>query len=213
MNGIIGRKLGMTRVFDDNGRVVPVTIIEAGPCPIVQVRTDGQGRRSVQLGFGAKKPKRTPKALAGHAKAAGLEAAPAMLREFSISSEGEGPTPGDVVTVAAFASGDAIKVTGTTKGRGFQGVVKRHGFHGGPKTHGSTRYRRPGSLGPGTDPSRVIKGKKMPGQYGSTRHTEVGLRVVRVDEERNLLFVRGAVPGPTRGLVTVNKHGGRSRYA
>ncbi len=213
MNGIIGRKLGMTRVFDDNGRVVPVTIIEAGPCPIVQVRTDGQGRRSIQLGFGVKKPKRTPKALAGHAKAAGLEAAPAMLREFPISGEGEGPKLGDVVTVATFAVGDAIKVTGTTKGRGFQGVVKRHGFHGGPKTHGSTRYRRPGSLGPGTDPSRVIKGKKMPGQYGSTRHTEVGLRVVRVDEERNLLFVRGAVPGPTRGLVTVNKHGGRSRYA
>lgn len=213
MNGIIGRKLGMTRVFDENGRVVPVTIIEAGPCPIVQVRTDGQGRRSIQLGFGAKKPKRTPKALAGHAKTAGLEVAPVMLREFAISGEGETPAPGDVVTVAAFASGDTVKVTGTTKGRGFQGVVKRHGFHGGPKTHGNTRYRRPGSLGPGTDPSRVIKGKKMPGQYGSTRHTEVGLSVVRVDEERNLLFVRGAVPGPTRGLVTVNKHGGRSRYA
>jgi large subunit ribosomal protein L3 len=213
MNGIIGRKLGMTRLFDDNGRVVPVTIIEAGPCPIVQVRTDDKGRRSIQLGFGAKKPKRTPKALAGHAKAAGLETAPTMLREFAISSEGDGPTPGDLVTVAVFSSGDAIKVTGTTKGRGFQGVVKRHGFHGGPKTHGNTRYRRPGSLGPGTDPSRVIKGKKMPGQYGSTRHTEIGLQVVRVDEERNLLFVRGAVPGPTRGLVTVNKHGGRSRYA
>jgi large subunit ribosomal protein L3 len=213
MSGIIGRKLGMTRVFDDGGQVHPVTVIEAGPCPVVQVRTLGDGRRSIQLGFGAKKPKRTTKALAGHAKTAGLEVAPATLREFILAAEGNEPQPGDVVTVSAFASGDAIKVTGTTKGRGFQGVVKRHGFSGGPGAHGNTRYRRPGSMGPGTDPSRVIKGKKLPGHHGAARHTEVGLHVVRVDEERNLLFVRGAVPGPMRGLVTVCKQGGRSRYA
>ena len=117
------------------------------------------------------------------------------------------------MTVEIFAPGDRVKVTGTTKGRGFQGVVKRHGFAGGPATHGSTRYRKPGSIGPGTDPSRVLKGKKLPGQYGNTRHTETGLTVVKVDTERNLLYVRGAVPGPTKGIVLVRKQGKRSRYA
>lgn len=214
MNGIIGRKLGMTRIYDEGGRVIPVTVIEAGPCPVVQVKTGEGGRRTVQLGFGSKKAKHTNKALAGHVKAAALEVAPALLRDFVVPSEEDAhPKPGDTVTVSAFAPGDAVKVTGTTKGRGFQGVVKRHGFSGGPRTHGNTRYRRPGSLGPGTDPSRVIKGKKLPGHYGASRHTELGLSVVRVDGERNLLFVRGAVPGPSNGVVTVTKQGGRSRYA
>ncbi|HYT03527.1 MAG TPA: 50S ribosomal protein L3 [Gemmatimonadales bacterium] len=205
MTGLIGRKLGMTRVFDADGAHVPVTVIEAGPCPVVQV-TPAQ----VQLGFGVKKAKRTSKALAGHVKPAGLEAAPRVLQTFSLA--GEPPKPGDRVTVAIFAAGDRVKVTGVTKGRGFQGVVHRHHFGGGPETHGNTRHRKPGSIAPGTDPSRIIKGKRMPGHMGARRFTELGLRVVRVDAERNLLFVRGAVPGPMNGLLTVRKQGGRSRH-
>ncbi|MGH7645443.1 MAG: 50S ribosomal protein L3 [Gemmatimonadales bacterium] len=206
MNGLIGRKLGMTRLFDAEGAHVPVTVIEAGPCPVVQV-TAGQ----VQLGFGARKLKRTPKALLGHAKGAGLAAAPRVLQSFPAA--GEAPKPGDAVTVGIFQPGDRVKVTGVTKGRGFQGVVHRYGFAGGPATHGNTRHRKPGSIAPGTNPSRVIKGKRMPGHMGARRFTELGLRVVRVDAERNLLFVRGAVPGPMNGLLTVRKQGGRSRHA
>ncbi|HWP37289.1 MAG TPA: 50S ribosomal protein L3 [Gemmatimonadales bacterium] len=214
MNGIIGRKLGMTRLFDDQGRATPVTVIEAGPCPVVQVRPTAAGTPAVQLGFGSRKPKRATRAAAGHAKRAGLEVVPAILRDFAVEAGSEAaPQTGQVVTVSIFQPGDFVKVTGTTKGRGFQGVVKRHGFGGGPATHGNTRHRKPGSVGPGTDPSRVIKGKRMPGHMGAARHTEVGLRVVRVDSERNLLFVRGAVPGPIRGVVAVRKHGGRGRYA
>jgi large subunit ribosomal protein L3 len=213
MNGLIGRKLGMTRIYGDDGSVMPVTVIEAGPCPIVQVAGEGDGTR-VQLGFGARKAKRTAKALAGHASKAGLEAAPRVLRSFRLAADSTAaPKLGDVVTVEIFAPGEKVKVSGTTRGRGFQGVVKRWGFGGGPATHGNTRYRKPGSLGPGTDPSRVIKGKKLPGQYGNVRFTEVGLSVVRVDPERNLLFIRGAVPGPKSGIVVVRKQGGKSRYA
>lgn len=213
MNAIIGRKLGMTRIYNDEGHAVPVTVIEAGPCPVVQIRTFADGRQAAQLGFGQKKAKHTTRAETGHAATVKLELAPEALREFPLA-EGEAvPGAGETVTVEAFAPGDRVKVTGTSKGRGFQGVVKRHGFSGGPSTHGNTRYRRPGSMGPGTDPSRVIKGKRLPGQYGNVRHTETGLHVVQVDAERNLLFVRGAVPGPVRGLVTVRKQGKRGRYA
>lgn len=221
IDALLGRKLAMTRWFEPDGQVVPVTVIEAGPCPVVQVREavpvgSGDGvRRSVQLGFGALKPKRATKAQVGHAKGAGLEVVPAVLREFPLAGgEGEAlPKPGDVVTVEIFRPGDRVKITGTTKGRGFQGVVKRHGFAGGPATHGNTRHRKPGSIGPGTDPSRVIKGKRLPGHMGASRHTEVGLKVVKVDPERNLLFVRGAVPGPIKGIVTIRRQGARSRYA
>lgn len=212
MNGIIGRKLGMSRFFEEDGKVVPVTVIEAGPCPVVQVHQGREGKKAVQLGFGQRKPKRTTKPQAGHVRRAGLEVAPQVLRSVSLSA-GEDAALGDVVTVDIFAPGDAVKVTGTTKGKGFQGVVKRHGFAGGPSTHGSTRYRRPGSMGAGTDPSRVIKGKRLPGQTGSKRGTVVGLSVVKVDAENNLLYVRGAVPGPREGIVLINKQTGRSRYA
>lgn len=214
MDGIIGRKLGMTRLFEEDGRVVPVTVIEAGPCPVVQVHTPAKGRWAVQLGFGQRKPKRSAKALVGHAQQAGLETVPFVLKEFGLAVGTEAaPAPGYVVTVGIFQPGEWIKVTGTSKGRGFQGVVKRHGFGGGPATHGNTRHRKPGSIGPGTDPSRVLKGKRMPGHMGAKRHTEVGLRVVKVDAGRNLLFVRGAVPGPMRGILEVRKQGRRSRYA
>jgi large subunit ribosomal protein L3 len=204
-NGLIGRKLGMTRVFAEDGTSVPVTVIEVGPNRVVMA-----GAGSVQLGFGAKKASRTPKAELGHAKKAGLDVAPQIVREFA--HDGDAPAPGAEVKVDIFAPGELVKVTGTTKGRGFQGVVHRHGFGGGPASHGNTRFRKPGSIGPGTDPSRVIKGKRMPGQHGNKRHTELGLTVVRVDAERNLLFVRGAVPGSKNGIVTVAKQGGPSRH-
>ncbi|HEX9487925.1 MAG TPA: 50S ribosomal protein L3 [Gemmatimonadales bacterium] len=219
VGGLIGRKLGMTRVFDAEGAHVPVTVIAAGPCPVIQVTgatggaagAAGPGAQ-VQLGFGERKPKRTGKAFAGHVKRAGLELAPHLVQSFVLAGEGEAPKPGDKITVAIFAAGDRVKITGITKGRGFQGVVHRYHFGGGPETHGNTRHRKPGSIAPGTDPSRIIKGKRMPGHMGARRFTELGLRVVRVDAERNLLFVRGAVPGSMNGLVTVRKQGGRSRH-
>lgn len=205
MNALLGRKLGMTRLFAEDGAHVPVTVIEAGPCPVVQVR-EGE----VQIGFGARKLKRTPKALLGHAKPAGLEAAPRVLA--SVPTAGEAPKVGESLTVAIFAPGDRVKITGVTKGRGFQGVVHRYHFGGGPQTHGNTRHRKPGSIAPGTDPSRIIKGKRMPGHMGARNFTELGLKVVRVDVERHLLFVRGSVPGPMNGLLTVRKQGGKSRH-
>lgn len=203
--GLIGRKVGMTRVFIDDGSSVPVTVIEAGPCRVLQVREGG-----VQLGFGEKRAQRTLKAELGHAKAAGLTTAPSVVRTFDVN--GESPKQGDTVTVGIFAAGDWVKVTGKSKGRGFQGVVHRYGSGGGPGSHGNTRHRKPGSIGAGTDPSRVIKGKRMPGHMGDRRHTELGLKVVRVDADRNLLFVRGAIPGAKNGIVTVAKQGGRSRH-
>jgi len=206
MDAIIGRKLGMTQLFAEDGTLTPVTVIEAGPCPVVQVRPAREGLPArIQLGFGVAKARRSTKAERGHALKAGLEAAPQVLREFA--AHGEAPQPGAVVTVTAFAAGERVRVTGISKGRGFQGVVHRHHFGGGPATHGNTRFRKPGSVGPGTDPSRVIKGKRMPGHMGAERSTVINLLVAKVDGEKNLLYVRGAVPGPMRGLVTVAKEG------
>jgi large subunit ribosomal protein L3 len=204
MSGIIGRKLGMTQIFDESGAVVPVTVIEAGPCPVVQVRTDEKdGYAAVQLGFGAKKASRATSAEKGHATKAGLEAAPAVLKEFRFD---QAPAVGESVTVDGFASGIRVKVTGVTKGRGFQGVVKRHGFGGGRASHGATRvHRAPGSIGAGTNPSRVIKGKRMPGHMGNAQQTVRNLLVAKIDAERNLLYVRGAVPGPINGVVYVTR--------
>jgi large subunit ribosomal protein L3 len=204
-NGLIGRKLGMTRLFVEDGSSVPVTVIEAGPCRVVQVKAN-----AVQLGFGRQAPGRASRAEIGHAKAATLEIAPHVLKDFG---PGEATyQPGDTVTVGIFAAGELVKVTGTSKGRGFQGMVHRYGSGGGPASHGNTKHRKPGSISPGTDPSRVIKGKRMPGHMGAERHTELGLRVVKVDAERNLLFVRGAVPGARHGILLVNKQKGRSRH-
>lgn len=227
MIGIIGRKIGMTHIFNEQGQQVPVTVVEAAPNPVVQVTgKDKAGFAAVQLGFGeqrlareSKGRERTPrgrrasKAAVGHAAKANLQAPPKVLRSFRIDDapgkDAEVPTYniGDTVTVELFAPGDQVKVTGTSKGRGFQGVVKRYNFGGGPNTHGNTKHRRPGSIGPGTDPSRVIKGKKMPGQYGAARHTQTHLRVEKIDAERNLIYIRGAVAGPTNGIVTVRKQG------
>ena len=204
MSAIIGRKLGMTQIFDENGTVVPVTVIEAGPCPVVQVRTpEKDGYSAVQLGFGAQKDSRASKAEKGHAVKAGLEAAPRVLKEFQIA---DAPEVGGVVTVEGFERGGKVKVTGVTKGRGFQGVVKRYGFGGGRASHGATRvHRGPGSIGAGTNPSRVIKGKKMAGHMGDVQQTVRNLLVAKVDAERNLLYVRGAVPGPVNGVVYIQK--------
>ena len=226
MIGIIGKKLGMTQIFNEQGHQIPCTVVEAPPNPVVQVLApEAAGVASVQLGYGeqrlsraSNKGEKTPrgrranKAVVGHAAKAGLGTAPAILRNFRLddaptNTEVPAYNLGDMVTVGIFAPGDQVKVTGTSKGRGFQGVVKRHGFHGGPNTHGSTKHRRPGSIGPGTDPSRVIKGKKMPGQYGNKQHTQTHLRVERIDAERNLIYIRGAVAGPTNGIVLVKKQG------
>jgi large subunit ribosomal protein L3 len=223
--GIIGRKLGMTQIFNEQGQQVPVTVIEAEPNPVVALTTSENGAPGVQLGMGTQRlakegdgrvprGRRASRATVGHAKKAGLDAPPAVLRSFSLAPSKSGKksdekTPeykmGDLVKVDIFQPGEMVKVTGTSKGRGFQGVVKRYGIGGGPNTHGNTKHRRPGSVGPGTDPSRVIKGKKMPGQYGNKRHTQIGLRVERVDAERNLIYVRGAVAGPENGIVLVRK--------
>ena len=205
MPGLIGKKVGMTRIFDDEGSQVPVTVIEAGPCPVVGMRSpDADGYHAVQVGFGEKKEKRTSRAEMGHAAKAGLEAAPRLLREFRIGDDEEYEV-GQELTVELFEVGDRVKVTGRSKGKGFQGVVKRHGFRGRPASHGHPMSRNPGSVGPGTDPSRVIKGKKLPGRMGGTRTTIRNLQVVRVDGERNLLFVKGGVPGARNGYVLISK--------
>ncbi|MFO8174362.1 MAG: 50S ribosomal protein L3 [Longimicrobiales bacterium] len=206
MAGLIGKKIGMTRIFDEEtGAAVPVTVLEAGPCPVVQVKTDEtDGYRAVQLGFGAKKAHRSTLAEVGHARKAALEAAPTILREFT-PVEGEEYEPGQSLTVEVFEIGDAVKVTGTSKGRGFQGAMKRHGFRGRPGGHGHPKARIVGSLGPGTDPSRVIKGKKLPGQMGNVRSTIPNVRVVKVDAERNLIFLKGGVPGSRNSYVLITK--------
>jgi large subunit ribosomal protein L3 len=203
MAGLIGRKLGMTRLFDEEGAAVPVTVIQAGPCPVVQVKTvETDGYEAIQVGFGERKEKHSTRATRGHAAKAGLDGAPRVLREFRVSDAGEYEA-GQELTVESFEVGQRVKVTGTTKGRGFQGVVKRHGFAGRPGGHGHPMSRNPGSIGPGTDPSRVIKGKKLPGQMGDKRKTIRNLRVERVDAERNLIFLRGSVPGARNATVLI----------
>ena len=205
MAGLIGKKIGMTRLFDEDGAVVSVTVVEAGPCPVLQIKTnETDGYSAVQLGFGVKKVGRTTRAEKGHAAKAGVEAVPRVLREFPVSDD-DHLEPGQSITVDIFRAGDSVKVTGTSKGRGFQGVVKRWGFAGRPASHGHPMSRNPGSLGPGTDPSRVIKGKKLPGRMGGSRVTLGNLQVVRVDAERNLLFIKGGVPGSKKSLLLIQK--------
>ena len=203
MAGIIGRKIGMTRVFDDSGSQVPVTVVEAGPCPVTQIKTpESDGYAAVQLGFGVRKAKHASKAQVGHASKAGLEGAPRLLREFTQVDDVE---LGQELTVEQFEPGDRVRITGTSKGRGFQGVVKRYGFKGRPGGHGHPGSRTPGSMGPGTDPSRVIKGKKLPGRMGGARTTIRNLQVVKVDGERNLLFIKGGIPGARDTFVLITK--------
>lgn len=204
MPGLIGRKLGMTQIFGENG-AVPVTVIEATPCPVTQVKTaDSDGYTAVQIAYGVRKSAKATKAELGHATKAGLDYTPRLLREFRLAQPGEWEV-GQKMTVEFFAEGDKVKVIGTSKGRGFQGAVKRHGFRGRPASHGHPKKRNVGTLGPGTNPSRVIKGKKMPGQMGDKKKTIRNLRVERIDTERNLIFIRGAVPGARNSVVMIRK--------
>lgn len=203
MKGILGKKVGMTQVFDENGTVIPVTIIEAGPCYITQKKTvEKDGYNAIQVGFGDVPAKRLTKPVNGHLKKAG---APSVkyLREFYVDNP-EAFEEGQQIDVSVFRVGDKVDVTGTSKGKGFAGVVKRHHFRGGPKTHGqSDRWRASGSVGAGSTPGRVFKGLRMAGRMGNQRVTVQNVRVALVDPEKNLLGIKGAVPGGKNGLVII----------
>ena len=202
MIGLIGKKLGMTRTFQEDGRSIPVTVIQAGPCVITQVKDeDNEGYSAIQMGFGAKKPKNTPLPMQGHFRKAGT--APARtVAEFRVE-EGHEYKLGDTISVSLLTETELVDVTGTTKGRGFSGNIKRHGHHRGPDGHGSKNVRRMGSIGMHTFPGRVLPGKAMPGQYGNKQETKRNLKVVAVDQEKNLLLVRGSVPGHKNGIVFI----------
>jgi large subunit ribosomal protein L3 len=204
LKGLIGKKVGMTQIFDEAGSVIPVTLIEAGPCYVTQVRRpDLDGYSAVQLGFGEVKPKRISGGRLGHLKRNNLPPL-RFLREFKAKTPDV--KEGDTLTVEVFAIGEAVDVVGTSKGKGFAGAVKRYHFRGGPKTHGqSDRNRAPGSHGSGTTPGRVFKGARSPGHMGSERVTAQNLKVVLVDQERNLIGVRGAVPGSKGGVLVIKE--------
>ncbi len=203
MAGILGLKIGMTQIFDEDGLVVPVTVVKAGPCYVTQIKTkETDGYDAVQLAFGDIKPKRVTKPLLGHFEKAGVEPK-RFLVEFDFGPD-HGLKVGDEIKVDILKEGALVKVSGKTKGKGFQGVVKRHGFGGGPKTHGqSDRLRAPGSIGQSSYPSRVFKGMRMAGRMGGKRKTLVNVKVVKVDAENNLLFLKGAVPGARNSLVEI----------
>ena len=202
--GILGKKLGMTGVFTSEGRYVPATVIEAGPCVVTQIKTrDTDGYDALQLGFGGKRTSRVNKPLQGHFKKSGDQCF-RFLKEFSVENPAD-YNIGQELSVEMFKVGDRVDVVGTTKGRGFSGVIKRHGFHRGPMTHGSRNVRRPGSVGCSAWPARITKGKKMPGQYGNDRQTTRNLEIVDIRSNDNLILVKGAVPGADSGLVSVNK--------
>jgi len=205
MLGLIGKKLGMTQVFDESGFLVPVTAIEAGPCDIVQIKTpEKEGYSALQLGFGKRRERLFNKPTKGHFSKANVKPRP-VLKEFRVDSVEEYEV-GTQISVDIFETGERVDVTGTSKGKGFQGVIKRHNFHRGPKTHGSHSYRRTGSIGASADPSRVVKGKKMPGRMGNKRITVKNLEVVKIDTERNIILVRGAVPGAINSYIMIAKH-------
>ncbi len=199
--GIIGKKIGMSQVFDDNGKAEAITVIEAGPCTVTQIKTSAkEGYEAIQLGFG--NAKKLSKAEQGHLKELGKLK---ELREFRVDSTAEVKV-GDKVDVNLFKPGDFVNVIGISKGKGFAGVVKRHGFHGGPKTHGQTdRNRAPGAIGATTSPGRVLKGMRMAGHMGHEQITVKGLKVYQTDPEHNLLLVQGAVPGTKHGLLLISK--------
>jgi large subunit ribosomal protein L3 len=207
INGLLGKKVGMTQLLQDDGTVVPVTVIQAGPCVVVQKKTKQKdGYDAVQLGFVEfVKPKRVNKAMTGHFKK--NNAAPVrFVREVALAGD-DASNPGDKVMVDIFNANELVHVIGTSKGRGFAGLIKRHHFRGGRATHGSMFHRAAGSIGSSAYPSRVLKGMRMAGHLGNERVTVQNLRVARIDQENNLLFVRGAVPGPAGGYLVVEKSG------
>ena len=205
MKGILGKKVGMTQIFDEGGEVIPVTVIEAGPCFVVQKKTlERDGYQAIQLGFEEVKPKRLTGGQRGHLRKSNLPPL-RYLREIR-ASDLEEYEEGQKITVSVFDVGDRVDVVGTSKGRGFAGAIKRHGFKRQPKTHGqSDRERAPGSAGSTTTPGRVYKGKRMPGHMGNARVTVQNLQIVLVDPERNLLAVKGAVPGARNGLLIIKE--------
>jgi large subunit ribosomal protein L3 len=202
MAAIIGKKLGMSQVFTEAGDRVPVTVIEAGPCAVTQVKTEEtDGYQAIQIGFGEVKEKKLTRGEMGHLKKAGVGPRK-HLAEVRGASEAQ---PGDEITVEAFEIGLKVKVSGVSKGKGFAGVIKRHGFAGGPASHGSHFHRAPGSIGASAWPARVFKGMKLPGQMGNKGSTQLGLTVVATDLEKNLLFVKGAVPGSKNSIVFIQE--------
>jgi large subunit ribosomal protein L3 len=207
MIGLIGRKVGMTQLFNERGEVIPVTIIEAGPCTVTELRsTQRDGYTAVQLGFGTNKESRFTRPVLGQFKKRNLPPS-RQLREFRVDSI-EGLEVGQNLDVSIFEKGRRVDIQGVTKGRGFAGVVKRHKFVAGHASHGPTAGKQPGSIGASAYPSRVIKGKRLPGRMGGVNLTIKNLEVVAIDAEQNVLMVRGAVPGPTNGLVVVKKREG-----
>lgn len=206
MRGIIGRKLGMTRLFDDAGNSYAATIVEAGPCYVTQIKTSqNDGYEAIQLGFAEKKLKHATQAEIGHATAAGLKPFQ-VLKEFRDFASDEPLQPGSEIKAGIFQEGESVNITGVSKGRGFAGVVRRHHFAGGPKTHGqSDRMRAPGSLGQSSWPSRVYKGLRMAGRMGGTTTTIRNIKILKVDAENNIIIVKGAIPGANKGIVYIRK--------
>ena len=201
---LIGKKVGMTQIFDENGVVIPVTVIEAGPCSVVQVKTvETDGYNAVQMGFGAIKDKKVNKPSKGHFAKAGVNAVK-NLREFRLEDV-SGVKAGDEIKVDSFVEGETVDIQGTTKGKGFQGVIKRHGQSRGPMGHGSMYHRRPGSMGPTSTPGRVFKGKKLPGHMGVTTVTIQNLKIVKVDTDKNVILVKGSVPGNKYSVLKIRK--------
>ena len=201
---IIGKKIGMTQIFDEKGTVIPVTVIEAGPCTIVQVKTvETDGYNSIQLGFGDVKEKRVNKPIKGHFQKSKLTPKK-HLREFRLNEIADAKV-GDEIKLDVFEAGDKIDVQGTSKGKGFQGVIKRHGQSRGPMGHGSMYHRRPGSMGSTSTPGRVFKGKKLPGHMGHVTVTVQNLEVVRVDTDKNVLLIKGSMPGPKGAILKIKK--------
>ena len=202
MKAILGKKVGMTQIFDENGVVIPVTVIEAGPCSVVQVKTvETDGYNAVQMGFGDVKEKKVNKPTKGHFAKAGVKAVK-NLREFRLEDV-SGVKAGDEIKVDTFVAGDNVDIQGTTKGKGFQGVIKRHGQSRGPMGHGSMYHRRPGSMGSTSTPGRVFKGKNLPGHMGMETVTIQNLEVVRVDLDKNVILVKGSVPGNKGAILKI----------
>jgi large subunit ribosomal protein L3 len=205
MPAILAKKLGMTQVFQDDGSLARVTVLEAGPCPVTAIRTEERdGYEAVQLAFGATKEKHLTKAELGHLKKAD---APPMRTVVEFRDEAGELQVGETVTVEAFEAGTRVKIAGVSKGKGFQGTIKRHNFASGPKSHGSHNVRAPGSIGASAWPARVMKGIRGPGQMGNKRVTQKGLEIVSIDSAQNLLLVRGSVPGPSGSIVEVRTDG------
>ncbi len=202
--GLIGKKLGMTGLFTTEGQHIPVTVLQVGPCVVTQIKTvEKDGYNALQLGFGEKKASRINKPLKGHLKKSG-DGNFAHLREVAVDDPKE-YSLGQSISLDVFEVGERVNVTGTTKGRGFAGVIKRHGFHGGRQSHGSRSKRIPGSIGCSATPAKVIKGKKLPGHYGNERHTVRNLEIIDIRPEQNLILIKGAVPGSIHGLVAIKK--------